>query len=377
MSSTQTLAERPRNLAGIIPVINHWKFLVLGLTLAALVISAIVSLLLPNEYKSTTVFYPTRFIPTPSDPIAEGDKMEFAATSEDIDRIITIGESQPLAEYIINKYQLYKDYGFEKMDDDESKQGVFDSFNSNLKIVHNERDAVEVTFYSEDKAKAAAVANNIVSLIDSMNQQLSIENRSKLTSLYDRQVKFLNKEISEMQDSLARARKKYGIFVSEKESRYLGEAVIRTQTELVQAKGELESLAKAAGNSDARVVALKAKVNGLESAYNSLVKGNSNSVYNMPAYMAGVDIVNDLQWQVKNLSERFVLAKTVAESVKYAVNGKVSTIYVVQKAYPATRKAKPIRWLIVAGSTILAFILSVAFVSLYELYKREMRRAAL
>jgi len=31
----------------------------------------------------------------------------------------------------------------------------------------------------------------------------------------------------------------------------------------------------------------------------------------------------------------------------------------------------------VAGSTILAFILSVAFVSLYELYKREMRRAAL
>ena len=377
MTPTQTLAERPRNLAGIIPIINHWKYQVLGLTLAALVISAIVSLLLPNQYKSTTVFYPTRFIATPSDPITEGDKMEFAATSEDIDRIITIGESQPLAEYIINKYQLYKDYGFESMEDDASKQGVFDSFNSNLSIVHNERDAVEVTFYSEDKVKAAAVANNIVTLIDSMNQQLSIENRSKLTSLYENQYKFLAHEMAIMQDSLAKARKKYGIFVSEKESRYLGEAVIRTQTELIQAKGELEALTKTAGSSDARVVALKAKVSGLEDAYKSLVNGSANSVYNMPAYMAGVDIVNDLQLQYQNLSERYVLSKTVFESAKFAVGGKVSTIYVVQKAYPATRKAKPIRWLIVAGSTLLAFFLSVAFVSLYELYKREMRRAAL
>ena len=180
-----------------------------------------------------------------------------------------------------------------------------------------------------------------------------------------------------MQDSLAKARKKYGIFVSEKESRYLGEAVIRTQTELIQAKGELEALTKTAGSSDARVVALKAKVSGLEDAYKSLVNGSANSVYNMPAYMAGVDIVNDLQLQYQNLSERYVLSKTVFESAKFAVGGKVSTIYVVQKAYPATRKAKPIRWLIVAGSTLLAFFLSVAFVSLYELYKREMRRAAL
>src|SRR5687768_16097201 len=142
MTPTQTLAERPRNLAGIVPIINHWKYQVLGLTLAALIISAIVSLLLPNEFKSTTVIYPTRFINSPSDPITEGDKMEFAATSEDIDRIITIGESQPLAEIIIRKYQLYKDYGFETMNDDASKQGVFDSFMSNLSIVHNERDAV-------------------------------------------------------------------------------------------------------------------------------------------------------------------------------------------------------------------------------------------
>ena len=377
MTPTQTLAERPRNLAGIVPIIHKWKFPVLGLTIAAMVISAIVSLMLPNEFKSTTVFYPTRFTERATDPITEGDKMEFAATSEDIDRMITIGQSQPLAEQIIRKYELYKDYGFEHMDDDPSKQGVFDTFMSNLDIEHNERDAVEVTFYSQDKNKAAAVANDIVTLIDSMNRQLSLENRLKLSGLYENQYKFLGQEMAKMQDTLSRARKKYGIFVSEKESRYLGEAVIRTQTELIQAKGELEALAKSVGNSDARVIALKAKINGLQNAYNSLVGGSSNSVYNMPSYMAGVDIVNDLQFQYQNLSERYVLAKTVFESAKFATSGKVSTIYVVQKAYPATRKAKPIRWLIVAGSTILAFLLSVAFVSLYELYKREMRRVAL
>lgn len=377
MTPTQTLAERPRNLAGIIPIINHWKYQVLGLTLAALVVSAIVSLLLPNEYKSTTVFYPTRFISTPRDPITEGDKMEFAATSEEIDRIITIGESQPLAEHIIKKYNLYKDYGFENTNDDATKQGVLESFTSNLTIVHNERDAVEVTFYSRDKEKAATIANDIVTVIDSMNQQLSLENRTKLTSLYESQYNFLGEQMEIMHDSLTKARKKYGIFISEKESRYLGEAVIRTQTELVQAKGELEALTRSAGSGDARVIALKARINGLENAHNSLVNGSDNSIYNMPTYMAGVDIVNNLQKQYQNLAERYILSRTVLESAKFAIGGKVSTTYVVQKAYPATRKAKPIRWLIVAGSTLLAFFLSVAFVSLYELYKREMRRTSL
>jgi uncharacterized protein involved in exopolysaccharide biosynthesis len=39
---------------------------------------------------------------------------------------------------------------------------------------------------------------------------------------------------------------------------------------------------------------------------------------------------------------------------------------VVQKASPALKKAWPIRWLIVAGATVFAFLLSVLVIVLLE-----------
>ncbi|HSI90572.1 MAG TPA: hypothetical protein VK927_05610 [Adhaeribacter sp.] len=359
---------------GILPILNRWKLPVFILTILALIISAIVSVLLPNVYKSTTVFYPTRFSSTFTDRITEGEIQEYAPSAEDIDRLITISESQPVAEYIIRKYELYKDYDFESFDDEASKQYIFDTYNSNLKIVHNERDAVELTFYSEDKIKAAAVANEIVVISDSINQQLFLENRSKLASFYKNQFNFLTNEMVSLRDSLARSRKQYGIFASEKESRYLGKAVIETQTSLVQAKGELEAMTRMAGASDPRVVALKAKIKGLENANVALQTGADGTTFNLTSYMAGVDIVNDLSNQFTTLAERYLLSKSIYESARFAETNKISTVYVVQKAYPATRKAKPIRWLIVVGATLLTFMVSVAFISLYELFIREYRR---
>ena len=44
-------------------------------------------------------------------------------------------------------------------------------------------------------------------------------------------------------------------------------------------------------------------------------------------------------------------------------------MYLVQKAYPATKKSKPVRWLIVLGSVLLTFALSVVVIALLELYR--------
>ena len=87
-----------------------------------------------------------------------------------------------------------------------------------------------------------------------------------------------------------------------------------------------------------------------------------------------VKVTKDLDSIQSNMLSRYIKAKTNFDNAKIALTGKISTINVVQKAEPANRKIKPVRWLIVVGSTLVTFLLCVIFVSLYELYKREAYR---
>ncbi|KAA9345637.1 GumC domain-containing protein [Adhaeribacter soli] len=376
MSAIQTKSERPKSLTGLLPIINRWKYHVLGLTLLAFVASVIISLILPNVYKSTTVFYPTNLATLDPDQIMDGNKkIEKFGTREDIDRITTIGLSQPVADYIIYKYKLYKDYGFEDMTDDLSKQAVLDNFIGDLNIVQTERDAIELTFYSEDKHKAAAIANDMVNKIDQMNYELTLENQKKILHIQQQRYDYIFEKLVAIRDSLSKARKKHSIYGLVNEGRSISESVLKNQTDMLKAQGELEVLSKSLSATDPKIIALKAQVNGLEKAVAAITKTNTHS-YNLEGYMNGIDQVTDLELQFRYLRSQLSDARKAFDHAKLSLTSKVSTIYVVQKAYPAMKKAKPIRWLIVVSATVLTFVLSVIFVALLELYYREMRRAA-
>ena len=72
MSVTQTMSERPKNLLGLVPVLNRWKFPILALCILAMLGSAGVSLLLTNEYQSTAIIYPTNILSSDPDRILDG-----------------------------------------------------------------------------------------------------------------------------------------------------------------------------------------------------------------------------------------------------------------------------------------------------------------
>ena len=368
MSVTQTMSERPKNRLGLVPVLNRWKFPILILCIVAMLGSAGVSLLLTNEYQSTAIFYPTSILSVDPDRILEGEKIEVTGTSVELDRLTTIALSEQLAYFMIYKHKLYLDYGYKDMESDINKFGTMNMFYNNLDVKPNDRDALEISFISHDKYKAAAVANDIVARIDVLNQELPIENRKRVLEIYKNQYDYYSKAYVQLRDSLNKVRKDYGIYGLADEGYHLSKNVIETQAALAQAKGEQEVLEKTGGNT----AQLKAKINGLENALATLT--NSGSVYNLDKYAAGLKATKDLDSIQSNMLSRYIKAKANYDNAKIALNGKISTINVVQKAEPANRKIKPIRWLIVVGSTVVTFLLCVIFVSLYELYKREAYR---
>ena len=326
----------------------------MGALALALLVSTAVALLLPNIYKSTTVFYPTN--PQTTDPdriVAEGGKLELGGRTEDLDRVITIGESQPVAERIIRRFKLHEHYKAGPIGDDGADQAALDEFASNLRIVHNDRDAIELTFEDQDKVLAARIANALVQSIDSVNQQLTLANRRKILELYTQQRNFLEREYKATYDSLLVGRRRYGIYGLATESRYLAKEIIETEEELRRAEGE--------GNSS--------KAAGFRRALRGLTKADGGNVFNLESYTAGIDRMNTLYARFNDLQTRLINARSAYETAQIGISGQISSIYVVQEAYPATKKSKPVRWLVVASSVLITLALSVAFITLLELYR--------
>jgi uncharacterized protein involved in exopolysaccharide biosynthesis len=346
------------SLVGLGPIINRWKNLVAGAVVLAAVLSIVVALLMPNIYRSTAIFIPTNPQTTDPDRLVDGGKLELSGRSEDLDRAITIGESQPVAELVIKKFNLYKHYELGTPGDDVADNAVLKEFTDNLSIEHNERDAIELTFMDKDKNLAAQIANTLVQVIDSVNQQLTLENRRKVLELYRHRYEYLSTSFERSRRELVGARKRYGIFGLEQQGRYMVKQIIETEAALRKAEASGGDVA------------------GLRRALRGLTKRDGGNLINLESYVQGTDSLSMFTTRVADLQGRLIGARSAFETAELGLQGRIASLYLVQKAYPATKKSKPVRWLIVTGSVVLTFVLSVIFIALLELYRRNRPGAA-
>ncbi|MBW3130193.1 MULTISPECIES: hypothetical protein [Hymenobacter] len=349
------MAVRSYSLFDIWPIINRWKRLVGVAVGSALVVSLIVALLLPNIYKSTAIFYPTN--PETTDPdriMVEGSRLAPGGRGEDLDRVITIGQSQPVAEAIIRRFHLYEHYNAGTPGNDKADNAVLREFTNNMSIVHNERDAIELTFKDEDKVLASNVANALVAMIDSVNQQLTLTNRRRVVELYGQQYEAMTKSFTQARQQLLSARRRYGIYGLEQESKYLAKEILKTERKLREAEGSGASAATIAG---------------LRRALTGLTRADGGNVLNLENYVQGIDSLELFTTRTEDLSRRLVKAQGDYETAKVSLESQVSSLYIVQPALPATKQAEPVRWLIVVSAVFLTFVLSVLLIVLLELYR--------
>jgi uncharacterized protein involved in exopolysaccharide biosynthesis len=350
----------PFSSAGLRDIFWRWKYqLALALALTAAV-SASIAWALPNIYSSTAIFLPAS--PQGSDPdrLSRGlVRLDLDGTSVDLDRVLTIGQSLPLAERMIRQFHLYEHYGAGQPGTDAADNYVLGEFASNLSIVHNERDAIELTFQDWDKKLAADVANALVAAIDSATQQLTLENRRNMLDIYRQRSARLGASYALTRRQLLAARRHYGVFGLEEQSRYLAKAIIDTEKEL--------HLAEAGGPGN---------VAGLRRALRGLTRptAEGGNVINLEGWTQGADSVAFLVARLTDLRTRYAISQAAFEQTETALSGRVSSLYRIQKAYPATHKSKPFRLVIVVGAVALMLAVSVFLILLLEVYRHEQSR---
>lgn len=340
--------------AGLLAILHRWKYL-LGLAVGlAGVVSLVVALLMPNIYNSTAIFLPTSPQSADPDRLVEGSKLELGVRAEDLDRVVTIGGSLPLAEQMIRKFDLYRHYDAGTPGSDVVETKVLNEFTNKFSIVHNEHDAIELTFRDRDKQLAANVANAMVAAIDSINQQLTLINRRNVLELYRQRAGALGRSYATTRQRLIEVRRRYGIFGLEQQGRYLGRAVIETEKELRIAEGGGPG-----------------SVAGLRRALRGLTHTDGGNAINLESWTVGTDSVNLLTNRLNDIQGRYVGSQAAYEQAETSLRSRVSSLYLIQKAYPATRKSQPFRAAIVLASMLGTLLVSVFLILLLELYRHR------
>lgn len=312
----------------------RWRKPLVIISAVAAVVSAIISLTLPNKYKSVVVMFPSTTNSISKAMIAENrgtkdDVLKFGE-EEEAEQLLQILNSDEIRNRIIEKYNLMSHYEIEE--DDEFKYTKLQrAYESNVNFRRTKFMSVEVEVLDENPDTAALIANDIAALLDTVKNRMIKEIAVKAFQIVE--AEFLNHQgyIQALEDSLTKLRA-------------LGVSDYESQVERIT-----EQMATAI---------LMGKASATKELQEKLdVLNKYGGAY--------VSIRDQLEYEKKQLTflrTKYQEAKIDAESI-------LEHKFIVNHAFPAEKKSYPIRWLIVVASTISSFLITLLLVLFVESMK--------
>lgn len=167
--------------------------------------SAIISLTLPEYFKSTVTFLTANPHALDRESLFKmeiGDHPVYLyGGGNDNNRILTLAESRHVENYLIDKFNLYEHYevdSLEPLAEFEVKEELRDHFKV-LKTVHGNLQ-IEVT--DKDKDFAATMANDVITRLDELNMEVIRRKKYDVLKVYEKHLTEQKDEVEKWRDSL-------------------------------------------------------------------------------------------------------------------------------------------------------------------------------
>ncbi len=357
--------EQRDNLLGMVGTVWNWRRPILLVVLIAIVGTAIISLLLPNYYKAVTVFLATS--PDQAKPDALYSSREYYGNANDVDRLLTIAESNELVDYLVDTFHLYQHYKINR-ENPKASYSVQQKFFSLYNVSKNKRDAIELTIEDQDRHLAARMANAARDKIDEIAQKLIKEGQQKAIQTFDNQIQVKQELLKTLTDTLVTLRNTYGIFNTVAQTENLTQQQSEAQGKMVLNRKRLEVLKATTGVPRDTINMLNALVQGLQEEVKS-------SEERMKHFNSGIAIVliYEKQWFESNaqLTAEFERLKLW----RSAYDASIPTTVLVEKAEVPIVKSRPKRSILVVTAAVIAFIFSIFAVLLLEVYQENWKTA--
>lgn len=362
--------RKTENLIDVVGLLYSKRRILIQIAVVVGILSAIIALLLPNYYRATTAFYAA------SPDLAKPERifgyssydMNYYGSGLDIDRLMTIGFSNELAEFLIDSFDLYDHYGIDPAEE-KAEFKIKEELSSLYELIKTKFDAIELSVEDKERTMASAMANAARIKINDLAQKVVKNSQLQVIKAYEKSIAEKEKILSSVSDSLRKVRNEYGIFDTESQAEVLAGIISQTESRLIRSKEKLRTLKATRGIPRDTINILSAEVSGLEKEFQSMTAEDGGARFNLSSFNQGKEQVDYLNQIYEQTYKQVSYDKIRLDQIMTAYQSNITTIHLVEQAKVPIVKSRPRRTVLVLGSVFVSFLLA----SLYFLAVESFR----
>ncbi|HJW31182.1 MAG TPA: hypothetical protein VJ508_18270 [Saprospiraceae bacterium] len=360
------------SLLPVLGILYPWRRMILRVTAAVFVLSMLGSLLMKNYYQGKTIFYAaSQDLFKPEKVFGGGQtEMYYYGSGEDIDRILTVGNSHEVVDFLIDSFDLWKPYNI-KPGTPKARFKIRKAFRENYNILLTKQDALELTVEDKDPARAAALANAAREKINILVRSIIRNSQIGVVSSFSKSIQNKEKIMNGTLDSLIYYRQKSGIYDPAGQTELLATRVTEVTNSVERDKATLSALQseKISKKLADTLSVIRARISGAERELALLNATDPNAHYSLSNFNKAKGKVELLENRYARSYEQIGYDLEKLKIYNAAIDITVPALHLIEPAEVPLYKSRPKRSVIVIACTIAAFLFSLAAALVIESYK--------
>jgi len=367
MNDSAEPADDEVSLLDLLIVLAKHKRLVLGLPAAAAVVSAAISLLLPNIYTGTTKVLPPQQTQSTSAVLAQLGSLAglaggavAAGLKNPNDLYVGMLKSRTVADNLIQRFDLNKLYD-KKYPSETRKQ-----LEKETTIVAGKDGIITIEVEDRDPKRAADLANAYVDELFKLTTVLAVTEASQRRLFFERQLDLARVNLVKAETEARKALEQGGLAAVDVQGRSAVETAARLRAQISVKEVQIGAMRTFAseGNPELKLAQQEIEVMKRELAKSEGTTPNKTA-RSAARENSGIDNLGLLR-DVKYYETMYGLLAQQYESAKIDEAKDSAIIQVMDKAIEPDRRSKPKRTLIVVLSALVAGLLSVLLAFVLE-----------
>jgi hypothetical protein len=311
------------------------------------------------EFRSETTIYPNSserfdliniFHAEPSTYVYGGAK--------EVEKLDNLASSEALKLAVIDSLNLWEAYGVDK-GGASPKYEVLRTYDRNVRTIRVEGNGLSIEAYDTDPQRAADIVNLVARRVDALNQQMLSQNKAAVLALYRSSEGRLIRQMEAYNDSARQLRRQYNVLRGLTQTEVLTEQVLIAEGDLAEAEARLQEQQRRSGAASGEAAQARGEVEAQRARLRAIAEGKGNAPLNLASFREGMDqvkyfedLADHLSYDIQNLREKM-------HYLEIMDSGQFPTVMMAEPAQPSDRKARPVRWVILLASLMIAGMTAV------------------
>lgn len=363
------------NQKSALDLILGWRRLIYRITIGAIVVSVVVSLVMPNWYTASATCVPPQEGESRGSLLSMFSQigMDFGArgllsSTPMTDFVMGVLKSRLLRSQVVDRFDLQRVYNAE------SREHAIEELSDRLIVTTTSEGLIEVRVEDLDRQRAANMANAFMEFLDDYNRSASVEQAERTREFVENALGENGQRLLTASDALREFQEEHGAIDLTEQTRATVEAIARLEAERTRLeirRGVLEGFSHPDHIEmraiDAELREIRKKLGQFTGRGDEVPLGSSEDGTLLPLASIPELVVRlaDLTRDMMVLEKVRAFLSSQLEEARIQETRDLEIIHILDAATPPLKKSRPRRSMIVLLSVGLAFVGSVgaAFVA--------------